>query len=112
MNSKRHRVFYGWWIVGASFFIIFYIAGFINFGFTAFFEPIASEFGWSYAQVSLAGSMRGLEMGLFAPVVGFLVDRWGPRRLIFAGAILTGLGLLLVSQINSLITFYLSLIHI
>ena len=106
MNSKNFKVFYGWWIVGAGFFIALYIAGFIQFGFTAVFEPIASDFGWSYAQVSLAGSMRGLEMGLFAPIVGFLVDRWGPRRLVFTGAALVGLGLLLLSRINSLATFY------
>jgi MFS family permease len=106
MNSRKHKLFYGWWILGAGFFIIFYIAGFIQFGFTAFFEPIANDFGWSYAQVSLAGSLRGLEMGLFAPVVGFLVDRWGPRRLMFTGAAIVGLGLLLLSRINSLVTFY------
>ena len=106
MNSKKHKLFYGWWILGAGFFIIFYISGFIQFGFTAVFEPIANDFGWSYAQVSLAGSMRGLEMGLFAPIVGFLVDRWGPRRLVFTGAAIVGLGLLLLSRINSLVTFY------
>jgi len=106
MNSKKHKLFYGWWILGAGFFIIVYIAGFIQFGFTAFFEPIANDFGWSYTQVSLAGSLRGLEMGLFAPIVGFLVDRWGPRKLVFTGAAIIGLGLLLSSRINSLVTFY------
>lgn len=106
MNSKNCKVFYGWWIVGAGFFIALYIAGFIHFSFTALFEPIANDFGWSYAQISLAASMRGLEMGLLSPIVGFLVDRWGPRRLVFAGAAIIGLSLLLLSRINSLTTFY------
>ena len=106
MEAKNRKVFYGWWIVGAGFFIAVYIGGFIHFGFTAVFEPIASDFGWSYAQVSFAASLRGLEMGLLAPIVGLLMDRWGPRRLVFAGAVIIGLGLLLLSRINSLATFY------
>ena len=106
MKAKNHKVFYGWWIVGAGFFIAMYIGGCINYGFTAVFEPIASDFGWSYAQVSFAASLRGLEMSLLAPVVGLLMDHWGPRRLVFAGATIIGLGLLLLSRINSLATFY------
>jgi len=106
MEAKNYKVFYGWWIVGAGFFIAVYIGGFINLGFTAVFEPIASDFGWSYAQVSFAASLRGLEMSLLAPIVGLLMDRWGPRRLVFAGAVIIGLGLLLLSRINSLATFY------
>jgi hypothetical protein len=42
------RVFYGWWITLACSLISLYVAGAIFFGFTAFFEPIAAEFGWSY----------------------------------------------------------------
>jgi OFA family oxalate/formate antiporter-like MFS transporter len=106
MNLKNCKVFYGWWIVGAGFFIAMYIGGFIHYGFTAVFQPIASDFGWSYAQVSFAASLRGLEMSLLAPIVGLLMDRWGPRRLVFAGATIIGLGLLLLSRINSLAAFY------
>ena len=106
MEAKNHKVFYGWWIVGAGFFIAVYIGGFIYFGFTAVFEPIANDFGWSYAQVSFAASLRGLQTSLLAPIVGLLMDRWGPRRLVFAGATIIGLGLLLLSRINSLATFY------
>jgi MFS family permease len=106
MKAKKHKVFYGWWIVGAGFFIAMYIGGFIHFGFTAVFEPIASDFGWSYAQVSFAASLRGLQTGFLAPIIGLLMDRWGPRRLVLAGATIIGFGLLLLSRINSLATFY------
>lgn len=106
MGKKHPRVFYGWWIVGASFLIAFYTGGVVFFGFTAIFEPLANEFGWSYAQISLATSLRGFEMGLLAPLVGLVVDRWRPRRLIFGGAIFIGIGLMLLSLINSLGMFY------
>ncbi len=99
-------MFYGWWVLGACFLITLYTGGVIVLGFTAIFEPIANEFGWSYAQVSLGASLRGLEMGLLAPLMGLLVDRWGPRRLLFGGAIILGLGLILLSRITSLGMFY------
>jgi MFS family permease len=106
LNQKRHSIFYGWWIVGAVFLISTYIAGVIIYGFTAVFEPIAREFDWSYAQVSFAASIRGMESSLLAPVIGLLFDRFGPRRLLFTGGIIIGLGLLLLSRVNSLATFY------
>ena len=106
MVKKYPKVFYGWWIVGACFLITLYTGGVVFFGFTAVFEPLVSEFGWSYAQISLAASLRGFEMGLLAPLVGLVVDRWKPRRLIFGGAIFIGIGLMLLSLINSLGMFY------
>ena len=103
---KRPRIFYGWYIVGAAVVIVLYTGGVVHFGFTAFFKSIADEFGWSYAQVSLAFSLRGFEMGLLAPFVGFFVDRWGPRRMIFVGSLLICAGFLLLSRISSLAGFY------
>jgi sugar phosphate permease len=106
MKHKRPVVYYGWWIVTASFLISVYTAGVVYFSFTAVFEPIAEEFGWSYTQISLAASLRGLETGLLAPLVGYLTDRWGPRRLVFGGVVATGAGLMLLSRVTSLPMFY------
>lgn len=103
---KPRRIFYGWWIVIGGFIISLYSGGIIHYGFTAMIEPLANEFGWSYAQISLAASLRGLEMGLLAPVVGMLVDRWGPRRLLISGVIITGLGLIVLSYVTSLGMLY------
>jgi len=105
-DLKRPRIFYGWYIVGASLFILLYTGGIAHFGFTAVFEPIADEFPWSYAQIALASSLRGLEMGLLAPVVGFMVDRWGPRKMVFTGSIFVCLGFLVLSRVQSLAMFY------
>jgi MFS family permease len=100
------KIFYEWWIVLACSLIGLYVGGVIFFGFTAFFEPIREEFGWSYTQIYLAISLRGLEMGVFAPVVGFFVDRFGARKLILWGTITVGFGLILVSLTQSLAMFY------
>jgi len=111
-NHKSPRVFYGWWVVGASFFIALYVGGAVFYGFTAIFEPIANELGWSYTQISLAASLRGLEMGILAPFIGVATDRWGPKRLIFSGAFVTALGLVLLSRVTSLGMFYMAFVLI
>src|SRR5210317_2146008 len=100
------QIYYGWWIVLASFVVAFYVAGTIFYGFTAFIEPLASEFGWSYTQISLAASLRGLEMGLLAPFVGILVDRFGSRKLLISGVLVLGFGNILLGFTQSLVMFY------
>lgn len=102
------KIFYGWWIVLACSLINLYVGGIVFFGFTAFFQPIREEFGWSYTQISFAASLRGLENSIFSPLAGFLVDRLGPRRLMLWGAITVGFGLILLSLTQSLAMFYAS----
>jgi len=100
------KIFYGWWIVLACFLTNLYVSSIVFFGFTAFLDPLVKEFGWSYTQVSFAASLRGLEMGIMAPLVGFLADRFGSRKLIFSGVITVGFGLILLSLTRSLTMFY------
>jgi sugar phosphate permease len=102
----RVTLFYGWWIVCACFFITLYVSSIIFYGFTALFEPLVREFGWSYTQISFASSLRGLEMGILAPLVGIFADRFGSRKLMFYGVIAVGMGLILLGFTRSLLTFY------
>jgi len=107
-GTPSPRFFYGWWIVVACFGITAYLSGVIVYGFTALIEPLAEEFGWSYMQISIASSLRGIEIGVLAPLVGMLADRFGPRRILFVGGFITGLGLLLFSSIKTLSMLYVS----
>ncbi|MCE5283761.1 MAG: MFS transporter, partial [Deltaproteobacteria bacterium] len=100
------RIFYGWWVVLACAGVSFCVGGLVTSGFTAFFDPIQAELGWSYTQISFAASLRGFEMGLFAPLVGFLVYRFGSRVLMLCGTLAIGAGLILLSLTQSLLAFY------
>ncbi|MFQ5826536.1 MAG: MFS transporter, partial [Dehalococcoidia bacterium] len=105
-RAAEKRFFYGWWIVLASFVLQVYIGGAFFYSFTAFFEPIVNEFHWSYLAVSLAASLRSVEMGFASPIMGFMADRWGPRRLILSGVLITSVGFWMLSRTSSLATFY------
>jgi len=103
---KGIKVFYGWWIVAASFVLFTVVGGTTFYGFTAFFNPIVTEMRWTRAQTSLAFSLRSVENGFVQPIVGFFVDRIGPRKCVFLGVLLTGAALLLMSRVDSLPSFY------
>ncbi len=104
---KKISIFYGWYIVAASISLMVLNSGILMFGFTAFVTPIAVTMGWSYAQISFASSLRGLESGALSSLFGVAVDRWPARRLVLIGVVIFGLGLYLLSRSSSLVTFYL-----
>jgi len=108
--SRNHRVFYGWYIVGASVLLNSYLALAVWQGFTVFFLPILRDFGVSRMVLSGAFSIRQLESGFLSPLVGFLVDRVGPRNVILTGVILAGLGLILTGLSPNIWWFYLAFV--
>lgn len=107
-TTKSKGIFYGWWIVGACSLITLYGSGIFFYGFTAFFEPMVDEMGWSRAATSLAFSLQRLQGGIAAPIIGFLVDKLGPNRLQTFGMLVMGGGLMFMSQVDSITIFYIA----
>ncbi len=102
----KTKLFYGWYIVIASLLLAAYHSAIFTYGWTAFVNPIIATFGWSLAQLSLASSLRTLETGAFNPIWGTVVDRWSPRKLTLFGVMVTGLGMLCLSQTRNLAMYY------
>ena len=102
----RPRFFYGWYIVGSSMAANAILSAAYFQGFSAFFLPIESHFGWGRSAISAAASLRQVETGVLGPAVGLLVDRFSPRKLIVAGAVVCGVGLIGLGLVNSLATFF------
>jgi MFS family permease len=67
-----------------------------------------NEFGWTRAMTSGAASLRSIEGGVAGPVVGWAVDKYGARRVIIFGGIVSGLGFAMMPFVNSLLGFYLA----
>jgi len=78
------------------------------FAFSLFVKPLEADMGWSRGSVMAAFTAFYLLVGVASPFVGRLVDRYGVRRVIFAGAVVAGVGFVLLSMMGSLWQFYVS----
>jgi len=102
----KSKLFYGYIIVAAGFLIMTVMWG-TYYSFGIFFEPVLKEFGWTRAATAGAFSLSLVLTGFFAIVMGRLNDRFGPRKVITACALLLGAGYILMSQISALWELYL-----
>ncbi|MFC1939315.1 MFS transporter [Chloroflexota bacterium] len=105
---QKKGIFYGWWLVIAGGLINAMGIGIAYQCFTVFFLPVKRDLGLSSAAVSLVYGASRLEGGVEGPLVGYLIDRLGPRKIILVGATLTGLGFLLLSRVDSFVAFLLT----
>lgn len=101
--------FYGWWIVGAGGLVQWYTSAIFWRGFQAFVPPILETFGWSRGVTGAAISLQRGESGMISPFVGALLDRYGPRKAMAFGVLLTGAGFIFMSQMQSLWQFYVAI---
>ena len=107
-RRARHGIFFGWWIVAAGFVIQILNGGLLFHAFSAYVLPLQADFGWSRGQLSGAFSMARAESGILGPVQGWAIDRFGPKIMMQIGMVLFGAGFIYMSQINSLVTFYIA----
>ncbi len=98
--SLRDRIFYGWIIAGAGFFIGVIGIG-MRYSYGVFLESIEVEFTISRAATSSVFSIYMLLCSLMAIGGGWAMDKYGPRKVgLFMGTF-TGLSLLLTSLVHS-----------
>ena len=110
VGRSTRRVFYGWWIVAAGAASMALGGGLFFNGFGFFFEPIRQYFGWSRTLLSGAYALTRVESGFFGPLEGYLIQRFGPRVVMTVAFVVFGLGFMLLSRVNSPLTFYLAFI--
>jgi len=105
---KKPGVFYGYWIVGCAFSFSFIQTGCGLAAFSLFTKPLQADLGWGRGGIMIAFTIFMVIQGVLGPLVGRVVDRYGVKRVIGIGAMVTGLGFVLLSQISNLWEFYLS----
>jgi MFS family permease len=66
--------------------------------------------GWSKTTLSGAAALQSVEAAIIGPVLGWIMDRVGPQKMIRLGMVLFSAGLLMLSQVNAVATFYTSAI--
>ena len=91
-----------------SFLALFGIVGIALYGLPFFYDFMVRDFGWSRAQVTSGNFLSKLVVGpAFGFAAGWVVDRFGPRRLMVSGILLVGIALIGLGSIHSLGGFYL-----
>ena len=98
-------LYYGWIVLGAVVFVMLAASG-IRAVFGVFIKPIEAEFGWTRAQLSGAAALSLFVLGAVGPMVGWLADVWGPRRVMLLSTIVLGVGAVLASFVGHLWQMY------
>jgi MFS family permease len=94
------------WVVVGAVWLTLAIASGLYFSFPVFFVALLEEFGWSRGATAAAFSISSVMQGVLSPVVGMLVDRVGPRRIMLGGAAVLGVACVLASRIGALWSLY------
>src|SRR5205814_1442762 len=105
-SSSGHRGALRPWVVVGTVWVTLAIASGLYFSFPIFFVALLDEFGWSRGATAAAFSISSVVQGVLSPVIGMLVDRVGPRRVMLGGAAMLGLACVLASRIASLGSLY------
>jgi MFS family permease len=106
-SSASSGIYYGWIVVMVSFITMSLVSP-IGTMFQLFYRALEDEFHWSHASISGIYGLHQFLDGAISPLVGYLLDRFGPRRVMPFGALILGIALATSSQIASLWQLYLT----
>jgi len=90
-----------------AFAVLFCIVGLALWGLPYYYDFMLQQFGWTRAQVTSGNALSRLVIGpLFGFAAGWLVDRFGPRRLMLVGILMAAIALVGLGSVSSLSMFY------
>lgn len=102
------KIFYGWRMTAAACGIQFLLAALLIQSFGLYIATLSDDLGWSKTALSGAAALQSVEAAIIGPLLGWVVDRFGPQSMIRWGMLIFGVGLLCLSQVDSLAGFYVS----
>lgn len=95
-------------VAATGFLALFSIVGLALYGLPLYYDFMVKEFGWSRTQVTSGNALSKLLVGpLFGFIAGWVIDRFGPRRLMMAGILMAGGALIGLGNMSALWMFYL-----
>ena len=106
MARPTRELYYGWWIVAASFSTLLITVGIGLYAPPIFLVPLQDHFGWSRAAIAGGTAVAALTVGVASPLIGVWIDRYGPRRVMASGALVLGSAFCLFGAIRSLWQLY------
>ncbi len=91
-----------------AFVVLFCIVGLALWGLPFYYDFMVQQFGWTRAQVTSGNALSKLVVGpVFGFIAGWIIDRFGPRRVMMAGILMAGGALVGLGWVSTLGMFYL-----
>ena len=91
-----------------AFVVLFCIVGLALWGLPFYYDFMVQQFGWTRAQVTSGNALSKLVVGpVFGFIAGWIIDRFGPRRVMMAGILMAGGALVGLGWTSTLGMFYL-----
>lgn len=96
----RRRIFYGWRIAAAGAGLQFLYSALLLQAFGAYVAVMSDELGWSKTALAGGAALQSLEGALIGPLLGWLVDRFGPRIIVRGGVLALSVGFFVLARIG------------
>lgn len=93
-------------VTAMGFLSLFSLVGISFYGLPFFYDFWVRDFGWTRATITSGNAFGKIVIGLFAFFAGWVIDRFGPRRVMMAGVMMGGIALIGLSRVTSLWQYY------
>jgi sugar phosphate permease len=100
------KLFYGWRITLAGASMQFLLSSLLVQAFGAYVAVLSEQKGWSKTSLAAGAALQSVEGAILGPVLGWMVDRLGARKMVHAGVLLMAAGFLCFGQVETLAGFY------
>lgn len=95
--QRQPRIYYGWWMVAITSVMSFFASGIFFRGFGVLVLPIRDQLMITQAQTNLVFSVARAEGGLEGPLAGWLIDKFGNRKVLVPSLMITVAGYFLMA---------------
>jgi MFS family permease len=89
-------------VTATGFLSLFSLVGIMFYGLPFFYDFWVQDFGWSRVTVTSGNAFGKIIIGMFAFFAGWIIDRFGPRRVMLSGIMMGGIALIGLSTVTSL----------
>jgi sugar phosphate permease len=117
MKTNKHHVdeessiqYPGWGVLAAAFTgVMVSFAPIVPYTFSLFLDPLHAAFGWKREAMGGAFALAAITVALVSPLIGLLLDRFPPRRIILPGILVFAIALAMLSRLTPhIVQFYLT----
>ncbi len=101
IRGRLSDLYYGWRMIAVGSILRILGGGLYFYGFSVFFLPLSQDLGLNRASTALVFSLARAQGAFEGPIAGYFMDRHGPRPLMIMALMMTGIGHMLLSGVNS-----------